>query len=72
MSLTDVDLSRETLDGLKKRGFKLTFGEDGSGFLLLVWARGGGYYLGMISSWFAVIRRVHHLENRCWSESANH
>lgn len=34
------------LDGLRKQGFKLTFGEDNSGLLLLVLDRGGGYYIG--------------------------
>jgi len=38
--------SRELLEGLKKRGFKTTLGEDDSGFLLMAWNKGGGYYLG--------------------------
>lgn len=37
---------REILDGLRKRGFKLGWGNEGSGFLLLAWTKGGGYYLG--------------------------
>ena len=36
----------DLLDGLRKRGFKLTMGEDDSGFVLLVWDKAGGYYLG--------------------------
>jgi len=38
--------SREILDGLQKRGFKTTLGDDDSGFLLMAWNKGGGYYLG--------------------------
>jgi hypothetical protein len=38
--------SRELLEGLRKRGFKTTLGEDDSGFLLMAWNKGGGYYLG--------------------------
>ena len=40
---------RDMLDGLAKRGFKLTNGPDGSGFLSLVFRRGGGYYFGQFS-----------------------
>lgn len=43
-------IPRETLDGLKKAGFKLGWGIDGSGFLMLAWTKGGGYYLGTRSS----------------------
>jgi hypothetical protein len=39
---------REILDGLKRVGFKLSTGIDGTGFLLLAWTRAGGYYLGSL------------------------
>jgi hypothetical protein len=39
----------DLLDGLRRRGFKLTMGEDDSGFLQMAWQRGGGYYLGDLS-----------------------
>ena len=39
---------RELLDGLVSRGYKLNFGEDGSGFLFLALKRAGGYYLGVL------------------------
>ena len=39
-------LDSELLDGLRRRGFKLSMGEDGSGVQMLFWKRGGGYYLG--------------------------
>lgn len=35
------------LDGLKRVGYNLNFGDDGSGFLFLALKRAGGYYLGM-------------------------
>ena len=37
---------RETLDGLRRVGFRLNTGIDGTGFILLVWTRGSGYYFG--------------------------
>ena len=41
---------RETLDGLRRVGFRLNTGIDGSGFLLLAWNKAGGYYFGAIST----------------------
>lgn len=38
------DLDRETLDGLERRGFRLSYGIDGTGWPLLFRTRGGGYY----------------------------
>jgi hypothetical protein len=35
------------LDGLKKRGFKLSDGIEGSGFVMLANERAGGYYFGL-------------------------
>jgi len=35
---------RHILDGLKKKGFKMTDGPGGAGFLSLLYLRGGGYY----------------------------
>ena len=37
---------REILEGLQRVGFKINYGEDGSGFLMLVLKRAGGYYIG--------------------------
>ena len=37
---------RDILDGLTKKGFKLTNAPDGSGFASLLYNRGGGYYFG--------------------------
>ena len=37
---------RDILDGLRKKGFKLTDGPGGAGFASLLYTRGGGYYFG--------------------------
>ena len=37
---------RELLDGLRRVGFKLTLGEEDTGFLLLAFNKAGGYYFG--------------------------
>jgi putative flavoprotein involved in K+ transport len=42
---TIADLDRELLNGLEKAGFKLDYGEDGSGIFLKYLRRGGGYYI---------------------------
>ncbi|KAL4064295.1 hypothetical protein V8B97DRAFT_2111878 [Scleroderma yunnanense] len=45
-----AEADKDTLDGLRKVGFKLTFGEDGSGVMSLLWSRFGGYYLDVGAS----------------------
>ena len=40
------DVFRETLDGLRRVGFRLNTGIDGSGFILLAWTKASGYYFG--------------------------
>lgn len=47
---------RDLLDGLKKIGFKLSTGIDGSGFPLLAWERAGGYYFGKTPKVFNIER----------------
>jgi cation diffusion facilitator CzcD-associated flavoprotein CzcO len=42
---TIADLDREMLDGLERAGFKLDYGDDGSGIFLKYLRRGGGYYI---------------------------
>lgn len=34
------------LEGLAKIGFKTSMGQSDAGFLIYVWERAGGYYLG--------------------------
>lgn len=46
------------LDGLRKRGFKLTMGEDDSGFLLLALKKWGGYYLDVGASQLIVDGKI--------------
>ncbi|EPQ61348.1 flavin-containing monooxygenase, partial [Gloeophyllum trabeum ATCC 11539] len=45
-----AEADKDILDGLSRRGFKLGWGEDGSGFLYLAWKRAGGYYLDVGAS----------------------
>jgi putative flavoprotein involved in K+ transport len=40
----NAEADRELLDGLKRRGFKLSFGPDGTGWQIMYQSRGGGYY----------------------------
>ena len=40
-------LDKPLLDGLTRRGFKLDFGEDGSGWQFKYLTRGGGYYFNV-------------------------
>ncbi len=40
-------LDRELLDALEQRGFRLDFGEDGSGWQFKYLTRGGGYYFNV-------------------------
>ena len=41
---------RDILEGLAKKGFKLTNGPDDAGFPSLASRRGGGYYFGRFPS----------------------
>ncbi|KLO18206.1 hypothetical protein SCHPADRAFT_936467 [Schizopora paradoxa] len=45
-----AEADKDLLEGLKAKGFRLTFGEDNSGFFPLFWKRGGGYYLDVGAS----------------------
>jgi cation diffusion facilitator CzcD-associated flavoprotein CzcO len=40
-------LDQDLLDGLERRGFKLDFGEDGTGWQFKYLTRGGGYYFNV-------------------------
>jgi putative flavoprotein involved in K+ transport len=41
------NLDKELLDGLERVGFKLNFGEDGTGWQFKYLTRGGGYYFNV-------------------------
>ncbi|KAK4701566.1 hypothetical protein P7C70_g4662, partial [Phenoliferia sp. Uapishka_3] len=45
-----AEADKDLLAGLHAKGFMTTQGEDGSGFLMLAWARAGGYYLDVGAS----------------------
>lgn len=40
-------MDKELLDGLERRGFRLDFGEDGTGWQFKYLTRGGGYYFNV-------------------------
>jgi thioredoxin reductase len=49
ITLTETarNMDKELLDGLERRGFKLDFGEDGTGWQFKYLTRGGGYYFNV-------------------------
>ncbi len=49
IALTETarNMDKELLNGLERRGFKLDFGEDGSGWQFKYLTRGGGYYFNV-------------------------
>ena len=49
---------RELLEGLERRGFRLTFGEDGTGWQIMYQSRGGGYYFDAGCSEMVIDGRV--------------
>jgi len=48
-SITDLSkqLDKDLLDGLQRKGFKLDYGEDGTGWQFKYLTRGGGYYFNV-------------------------
>ncbi len=52
------ELDQDLLDGLERRGFKLTFGADGTGWQFMYLTRGGGYYFNVGCSDLIVDGRV--------------
>jgi putative flavoprotein involved in K+ transport len=51
-------VDRDLLEGLEARGFKLTYGEDDTGFQMMYLRRGGGYYFNVGCSDMIVDGRV--------------
>ncbi|KAH8999821.1 FAD/NAD-P-binding domain-containing protein [Lactarius hatsudake] len=45
-----AEKDRETLDGLRRVGFRLNTGIDGTGFILLAWTKASGYYFDVGAS----------------------
>ena len=52
------NVDRDLLAGLEKRGFRLTFGEDDTGFQMMYLRRGGGYYFNVGCSDMIVDGRI--------------
>jgi cation diffusion facilitator CzcD-associated flavoprotein CzcO len=49
---------KELLEGLQQRGFRLNFGEDGTGWQIMYQSRGGGYYFDAGCSQMIVEGRI--------------
>jgi len=58
MTKMNAEADRDLLEGLKKRGFKLTSGPDGTGWQIMYQNRGGGYYFDAGCSQMIVDGRV--------------
>ena len=54
----NAEADRDLLEGLKKRGFKLSSGADGTGWQIMYQNRGGGYYFDAGCSQMIVDGRV--------------
>jgi cation diffusion facilitator CzcD-associated flavoprotein CzcO len=52
------EADRDLLKGLEARGFRLTYGEDGTGFQMMYLRRGGGYYFNVGCSDMIVDGRI--------------
>jgi putative flavoprotein involved in K+ transport len=52
------NLDKELLDGLERVGFKLDFGEDGTGWQFKYLTRGGGYYFNVGCSELIADRKI--------------
>jgi putative flavoprotein involved in K+ transport len=52
------ELDRDLLAGLERRGFKLHFGDDGTGWQFMYLTRGGGYYFNVGCSDLIVEGRI--------------
>ncbi|EPQ61345.1 FAD/NAD P-binding domain-containing protein [Gloeophyllum trabeum ATCC 11539] len=53
-----AEADKDIIEGLTKRGFKLTWGEEGSGALGLVWTKAGGYYYDVGASCMIIDGRI--------------
>ncbi|CAG7916718.1 unnamed protein product [Penicillium olsonii] len=53
-----AEAEKETLDGLRKAGFELDFGQDGAGIARAYFTRGGGYYIDVGCSQLIIDGRI--------------
>ncbi len=58
MTERNREADRDLLEGLERRGFRLQFGEEGSGWQIMYQSRGGGYYFDAGCSQMIVEGRV--------------
>jgi hypothetical protein len=57
-------LDKDLLDGLERKGFRLDFGEDGTGWQFKYLTRGGGYYFNVLEHRSICRRRSANAERR--------
>ncbi|TFK48083.1 FAD/NAD(P)-binding domain-containing protein [Heliocybe sulcata] len=53
-----AEADRKIIEGLTKRGFKLTWGDNGSGAVYLAWTKAGGYYYDVGASQMIIDGRI--------------
>lgn len=58
LTIKNAEADKDLLEGLKKRGFKLTSGPDGTGWQVMYQNRGGGYYFDAGCSQMVVDGRI--------------
>jgi putative flavoprotein involved in K+ transport len=58
MTRRNAEADRALLEGLKARGFRLTFGPDGTGWQIMYQSRGGGYYFDAGASQMIIDGRI--------------
>lgn len=58
MTAKNRSADKELLEGLERKGFRLGFGEDGTGWQIMYQSRGGGYYFDAGCSEMVVDGRV--------------
>lgn len=58
MTKRTCELDKDLLDGLREVGFKLSFGEDDTGFHMMYLREGGGYYINVGCSELISDRKV--------------
>lgn len=58
LTIKNAEADKDLLEGLKKRGFKLTAGPDGTGWQIMYQNRGGGYYFDAGCSQMVVDGRI--------------
>jgi len=65
---TDDEFSVTFLDG-PRNGVQTDYGEDDTGFMLMVWEKGGGFYIGAHRTLIPAV--LNYADHRRWCEPAD-